>query len=827
MNKLAFYHLKSSRQRNLFVIFAVILTTVLFAAFFSACGGFLNQIQQMDERMFGTRHAAIKFLSQEEYERLQSSERIKQIFYTRLVGMATNHELLKLGTEVRYAEDGAAKSFLCYPTTGTMPQLEYELATSTLVLDAFGIPHKLGEKLWLSIDVDGTSYEKEFVLCGFWDGYKLASAQEVWVSLAYADQIAPAAKQSFSKSGLYAGLFCVDINFPYRWNIEKQLYTVMTESGLEVKIIPASVNPAYQMFSFDSIDLFLFLAIAVLIVIVMFVGYLIIYNLFFISVTQDIQFFGLLRAIGASGGQIKKMVRKQALWLALFGIPFGLVGGYLIGYFLLPFIITQTSILDSGVYRISPIFLIGAAFFSLLTVYISSLKPCRYAARISAIEAVRYSSIEKVGKKERKRKKISIWTLAIENLKRNRKKAFFVILSLGLSMELLDLTYTAVTGFDLDLYIEQNSVADFYITDYSIQQVGSYKRNFSGVSKEFLDVMQQLPGLENSANVYAKEILQQLPDAMGEQVAQEYPMQYEGTLSTNYKCASLVYGIEDSLLDRVELTEGTWDKELWKNGQGVIVTDFYYSGYWGEGGVSPLYQVGDELWLKDVNGQERCFQVMGIGELDSHLNAQVYMDLGIMILLPDSCFFELYGEMQPLCTIFNIEDAYMEDTEDWILEYCENVEDHLTYRSKQVYKQEFRQGQVAYSVIGSVLSVILAFIGILNFANMIATSIVIRKKELTMLHAVGMSDRQVKQMLILESFAYIGLAFLWAITIGKVINYFICENLIVDLWAFRYHIVWFPVLVVFPVLLGIAGVLPLGFYRDVNRQSIVERLRIE
>ena len=829
INKLAFYRLKSSRQQNFFVIVAVLLTTVLFAAFFSAYGGFLNQVNQMNERMFGTRHAVIKFLTQEQYEKLKSSEYIKEISYTRLVGTAVNAELLKLNTEVRYAEDGAAESFLSYPTTGTMPQAENEIAVSTLVLDALNIPYQLGETVRLSIEIDGIIEEKEFLLCGFWEGYKLASAQEIWVSLAYANRVAPAAKQSLEESGRYAGLLCADIDFPHRWNLEKQLDTLLEEmADIGIKVLPAGINPAYRMFSFEELDFFFIFALFLLIAVVMFVGYLIIYNLFFISVTQDISFFGLLRAIGASGRQIKTMVRRQAMLLGLIGLPFGLLGGYLIGYLLLPFVITQTSIIDSGKYWISPIFLVAAAVFSLLTVYISSQRPCCYAAKISAAEAVSYTGIEeKIGKGIRNRKKFSIGTMAVENLKRNRKKAVLVILSLGFSIVLLDLTDTIVTGFDLNTYIEQNVIADFYLTDYSIQQAGMYQKNLSGVSRKVLNQIQKLLGLEDCSSIYAKNIVQKLPDTMGEWIQQNDPDHYGGALSEEYLCTSLVYGIEDSLLDRVELTKGTWDMELWKAGKGVIITDFYYSGNWRADHTSPLYQIGDILYLKDGEGQEREFQIMGIGELDRQLNAQMYYDLGIMIVMPDRCFQELYGETQPLCTIFNVEDSYIEDTEQWISEYCETVEDHLTYRSRKVYEEEFRQGQRAYGVIGSVLSLILALIGILNFTNMSATSIIIRQKELTLLCAVGMSEKQVKQMLLLESFFYIGLAFLWAVTVGKAVNYVICSNVIAPMWTFQYRMTWEAAFVMFLVLLGIAFVIPLGVYRNFKRKSIVERLRME
>ena len=824
IQRLIVNRLKSSRQRNLFVIFAVVLTTALFTAFFSAIGGFLDQVYQEEQRMFGTRHAVVKFLSKGQYESLKSSKQLKEVYYTRLVGTTVNQELLKLSTEVRYAQEEAAKSFLCYPATGTMPQKESDLATSTLVLDALGIPHQLGETILLSIDVDGTIYKKEFTLCGFWKGYQLASAQEVWVSLLFADQVAPAAEQVFSESGRYAGLFCADINFSKQWNIEKQLSMLITEVGIEN--LPASVNPAYQIFSFAQIDLSFVWAMILLNGIVMFVGYLIIYNLFFISVTQDIQFFGLLRAIGTSGWQIKKIVRKQAFWLAWIGLPFGLTVGYLIGYLLLPLVLTQVSVIDTGVYRISPIFLVGASLFSLLTVYISSLKPCKYAAKISAIEAIRYCDADTgIRKKERKRKRISTWSMAVENLKRNRKKAFFVILSLGLSMQLLNLTYTAVTGFDLDTYLAQTCADDFSVTDYSIQTTAMYQKNLSGISKEFLERIYQLPGLESSSNLYAQEIYQKLPDEIGDRVMREYPQQYKNELSEDYVCGALVYGVEDTIFSRITLMEGTLDSDLWKTGKGVVVSDFYYSGDWGVEGVSPLYQIGDELCLKDAEGKEHSFFVIGIGTLDYRLNTKYYLDLGLMILLPDTYFLELYGEKQPFRTIFNVQDFNIDKAEDWLMDYCEKEEKNLVYSSKRIYEQEFRQGQIAYSVIGGVLSAILALIGILNFANMVAASIAARKKELAILYAVGMSERQIKQMLVCEGFIYVVLAFLWAGVIGTGINYFICKRLITNMWAFQYHFSILPILLLLPFLFGIAGEISLKFYRHFSYKSVIERLQ--
>src|SRR5699024_2434258 len=75
-----------------------------------------------------------------------------------------------------------------------------------------------------------------------------------------------------------------------------------------------------------NIDPLTVIAIAAMLLLIIFTGYLIIYNVFQISVTNDIRFYGLLKTIGTTGKQIRRMIRRQAYLLSLIGIPIGLVG---------------------------------------------------------------------------------------------------------------------------------------------------------------------------------------------------------------------------------------------------------------------------------------------------------------------------------------------------------------------------------------------------------------------------------------------------------------------------------------------------------------------
>lgn len=76
----------------------------------------------------------------------------------------------------------------------------------------------------------------------------------------------------------------------------------MTDISLDV---PYGVNPAYTSVSLSD-NLMNIIPYAVVILITMLSGYLLIYNIFFISVVRDVKFYGLLKTIGTTPRQLKR-----------------------------------------------------------------------------------------------------------------------------------------------------------------------------------------------------------------------------------------------------------------------------------------------------------------------------------------------------------------------------------------------------------------------------------------------------------------------------------------------------------------------------------------
>ncbi|MFR3321575.1 MAG: ABC transporter permease [Lachnospiraceae bacterium] len=130
--------------------------------------------------------------------------------------------------------------------------------------------------------------------------------------------------------------------------------------------------------------------------------------------------------------------------------------------------------------------------------------------------------------------------------------------------------------------------------------------------------------------------------------------------------------------------------------------------------------------------------------------------MGLDYIFPTN---ELLGNMvsadQPaMKTIFNVDEEHQLATENWLKNYTTNTDTALDYLSKVTLRQTFDGMINMYRLVGGALCAILALIGILNFINSITTSILSRYREIAMLQSVGMTGRQVKQMLIYEGIGY-------------------------------------------------------------------------
>ena len=132
------------------------------------------------------------------------------------------------------------------------------------------------------------------------------------------------------------------------------------------------------------------------------------------------------------------------------------------------------------------------------------------------------------------------------------------------------------------------------------------------------------------------------------------------------------------------------------------------------------------------------------------------------------------------------------------------------------------QGNMMEVGIGIVL--ILAFIGLLNYLNTVTGNIQSRQVELAILESVGMTERQVTKMLMLEGILFAGCSLLLTATVGTGITYWLYQSMNYRNIAFSVPVLPVLGMTIFIILVCIE--IPLGArYFLAKKGSVVERIR--
>ena len=812
-------------QKNTIAVLAIMLATLLFTSLFTIAISLQTAMQESNMRTTGTSaHAGIKRLSWEEYEKLSSDTGIKDIGYSIIIGNAVGDDFNKMPTELRYGDETYSELTFNTPDTGHLPEQKNEIATSRIVLDAMGLPDKVGTQMELTFTTDTDTFTDTFTLCGIWDGDAVAYRQTMLLSKKYTEQVAPVIHGETDGTTPPVGTGYIDavMMMPTAWNIEKQALEVTSKYGLDERV---SINDAYGM---ATVSLSSMLPLVTGIAVIFIAGYLLIYNVFYISIAQDIRFYGMLKTLGTTARQIRKIVYKKAIKLSLMGIPIGLLLGWPIGRLLLPAIVNMLTDDIRIVTTVNPLIFLVAIVFSAITVFISCQKPAILAAKVSPMEALHY--IEQAGgkKKQRRSKHISTMMMAKNNLTRNKKKVMIVTLSFALSIVLLNSVYTYVTSFDFDKFVADFSLTDFTVSDTTV--INNYAPyNTANVSQDFISQAESLNGLEDIGNIYLWTSKQPLSDndlarlqelsASSSDIANELE-----NYSVRQEHGVNVYGLDDFSAEYVQVLDCELNTEQWKAGTGVYVTPLRMMG----DGSLCLYKPGDQISVTQLDGTNKVYDVLAVVSIPSALQTPLQVDMGLDYIFPTN---ELLGNMvsadQPaMKTIFNVDEEHQLATENWLKNYTTNTDTALDYLSKVTLRQIFDGMINMYRLVGGALCAILALIGILNFINSMTTSILSRYREIAMLQSIGMTGRQVKQMLIYEGIGYSILGLLGSLILSVIASLTVVRMMGAELTYFTWHFTLLPVFLCIIPLILITAIVPLVCYNKISQKTVVDRLRI-
>lgn len=529
--------------------------------------------------------------------------------------------------------------------------------------------------------------------------------------------------------------------------------------------------------------------------------WVVIYNIFYLSIAKQVKQYGQLRALGATRKQIKTMVKYEGRYLSRNFIPVGVILGGLMSWGMSP---SKWMMLPS-------LFLaIATGLFTALTVRISLNAPAKYAAKISPIEAIRYIEADNYNdrKKEKKSlKRLTPFTLAGVNLSRSRKKTVLALSSLILSGILFISFATLLNSVDAISRAQSNfpNYGKFVIQindELSSEMVSISDLQSENQLSESLKV--NILSINGVNNVIDRQHIEAALKGANES---EGPAVIGIENISKYNIESLRRHLAQGEIPEVDSSD---DSYILMNSASSA---FEYYGI--------KYAVGDHIPLiigNDRDEVEHDFKIIG-DVADKNSGTEFYLPSEVMQIVapfnPNQSYEVVVAE--------NTDEQMVKEA----LQQLIHNEDTLKLISFSETVNSYKTGFRTITITAYCYMIFIALFSLINLWNTVMTTINARRVEIGIMQAIGMDRKQLILMLWYETGFLIVGSLVVSLIAGNVIGYGLSESLgdIGGLSFIHYQFPWKPILLyVFAMLLVQSGVLKF-IKGSISRQTVIERLK--
>lgn len=861
IKRLSKRYFKKNRIRNLAAILAIMLTAFLFTSITSLVFSMSSSIQLSMQMQKGSKaDGDIRYLTEEQYQELQNSDFIKEAGCRRFVGFASNASGHMV--EINYADPVQQELTFCNPTHGKAPKKANEIATTDQALEALGVKAKVGETVPVEFTLRGKTYQYEMVVSGWWEAANDTGSLLI-VSEQFVKDNPDLFINTYAKDREIAGTYMADVVLKDKRHIQKQLQEFALSVGGEPEQMNADNYIACSQNQVGNAMLQPGMMMSAIVFVLLFVvsGYLLIYNIFDISVMQDVRQYGLLRTIGTSTRQIKKIVNRQAIWLTMIGLPLGLIFGFLVSKMLLPVVMKffQANSLNAMKVSVSPLIFLIAAVFTIFTVIISTRKPAKKAAKISPLEAIRYTGQEnKKTKKTKRTHGAKLSYMAFSNLGRNKRRSVFIVLSMLLCIVLFNSIIVITQSMDEEKWISRSTKTDFTVyNSVAVNGVSPFQYREDGLPDSVVNLINQQKGVEKERILYrnTRDDSDVTVDYKFEDmvcIAEETEEDYVSKAYENGSSLRIVPGTEDGYFGNVfGVSEAFWEdvtiyegennldalKEKMETGDYVIVgtiIDRLTGEAEEETQLQQQLQVGDSITFSKDGKEEKTCTILAKAtvvatEYETYAGANGATYIGgdaPFLYMSDTKFKELYEEPTIFSYSFNAEQGEKENLEGFLADFTgENTS--VAYTSTKLLQEQLASNRNIVLLVGGMIGVILAFAGLINFTNMMVTNIITRRHEFAAMQSIGMTNRQLRRLIMDEGLYYAAGADVIGGLLAAVLGMTVLKSVLnsPSMWYFTLRFTLVPALFIAVIYLILAAVIPVVVLHFFNKGSVVERLR--
>ncbi|MGN0396029.1 MAG: ABC transporter permease, partial [Coprococcus sp.] len=441
VSRIALSNMKYHKSKNILIGIAIFLTTLLLFLVPTLGMDLINGQKAAVNEVYPTWHAIFRNIPEDILPKITSQHLVERYGLKCDIGYIVDDDT-KIA--MMYMDAQTIEMYKLELLEGRLPEAENEIVVTRGLLDTLSLSGKLGDTVTIPYQVyrNGSLdfiQKKDFVICGFLADTETNTEQKSYMSLV--------AKTFLNKEILpdqisYQFLFQIDTKYANdtekieigirqlaeQFGISKQFYKI-NEDYLWANYVDPSIIPTMLL---------------IMLIIVM-AGIITIYSIYYISMGEQVQEFGKIKTIGATTGQLRKIVLLEGFLVAGIAVPLGLLVGTLLVKFVFfsifklyrnenMFMSTIQGLIQRGeVGLIVPWIYLLVISVAMITVFVSLLRPMKIVAKVSEIEAMRYRGEQTTKKSRKGYSDITVTRLTRIHLADNKKKSMITICSMAIT----------------------------------------------------------------------------------------------------------------------------------------------------------------------------------------------------------------------------------------------------------------------------------------------------------------------------------------------------------------------------------------------------------
>ena len=810
--RVAYCNMRHYKSKNILIGIAIILTTLLLFVIPSIGKDMVEVNFAVINKIYPTWHALYRNVDESTVMKLAAHHDVKTY------GLRSDAGYMNLEdatVSMMYMDRTGMELYKVKLKEGQLPQKENDIVVSKGILEALGQNGKIGDTITVPYQIlkdDGLDYtkEKDFRICGFLADNESSKEQKQYTSLV---------SEAFLKAEIPVEQvkyrFLLQVN-GQKGNTTADYTETIQNIARQFGISEDDMNINKEYLAANYVDPATIPVIVGIMLIVVLAGIITIYSVYYVSMNQRVREFGKLKAIGATKRQLRQIVLREGMGVALFAIPIGLlIGTVAVKVVLLQFVehAKDSNVLITEAYKVVAkgevqlyywwIYLLAIAV-TLCTVYLSLMKPMRMAAKVSEIEAMRYQGGSKRQKSSRKGYQfLNIGRLTKRNLAENKKKSTITIVSMAGIFVMMVATVLSCAN-------PMESAKSSIVGQYEISPIVE-SGNKEHPEYEWAEVQKN-----NPLNEGLKQQIEELDGV--ERVDVFTALKVSGGPFEEKIGTEFINGVPEEYAEELKkgITEGNVTYEELKSGDKVILDRALLHWY-------PDIKVGDKLKLNIHDGDntfQKEIEVAAIGEYGTGLtnyNCLIMAKEGAekLTINNSSSYFQVIAD---------------KDYDEALEASLQAIVDGSGRLQMRTWKNEYDTWENAIQMTRGAcyaFIIILAAISIMNLINTMINSVHVRKKELGMMQAIGMSDRQLMKMLQLEGIFYTVGTLIISIGVGSLAGYplflYAKRTGMFDISTYHYPVT--AAIIIILTLFVIQMLLAIFIAKSVRKDSLIERIR--